>query len=493
MRCTILDYGVTEAHIYNQGVEIPYVHEYTAGPYTLIPFSNFLIYMPFKGYYQDENGLVFLYDETNTKRMVLSAGNAVYLLAPNVTVEKGTPFMLCALSGNTWYSKVAELGTVYNYYGNGFTFALYDIEESVIFPDGVLGGVQSIQGTALSSNSQVLIYYHRLSSEDDIYPKAMIRERGTGALPGEYSNKYLDFVQWSTSQITKKAVGDTDAPFQFIFAWYTAKSNYQKSVHSVDVPIRYSKYGNPLIPDESPASIPMMFRVHPNTKQITSLTLPAPVFDEFDLSWYTSQNLYTSGWRVLQSTVNILGDWQAHGMTDGAFRFGLADFTYSISGFDKLAVFVAPEIAYIEKSPHPGKANILLLDKAAGVDEIKEYDLQTTLTGSLFVHIDTNPVQYVKVWRGITCSIARYMREIDTHSEHYPPSDFSDIDLGNGLQWGSFGILEWTPNAANYDTSGEPDIIPILFLLSRIGKFPLNFLTNGIDKYLTKCYFDYSK
>ena len=162
-------------------------------------------------------------------------------------------------------------------------------------------------------------------------------------------------------------------------------------------------------------------------------------------------------------------------MTDGGFNFGMTGFGYSISGFDKLAVFVAPESAYIEKSPHPSKANILLLDKAAGVDEIKEYDLQTSLSGSLFVHIDTNPVQYVKVWRGITCSIARYMMEIDTDSEHYPPSDFSDIDQRVGLQWGSFGILEWTPNAANYDTSGEPDIIPILFLLSRIGKFPLNF------------------
>lgn len=477
MRCTMLDYGVTEAHIYNQEVEIPNVHDYTAGPYTVIPFSNFLIYMPFNGYYQYEAryGLTFLYDETNTKRMILLAGNSVFLLASNVTVEKGTPFMLCGLSGNTWYSKVAEFATAYSYFGNGFTFALYDIEESAIFPDGVLGGVQSIQGTALPSNSQVLIYYHRLSGESDNEPSAMIRERGTGTLPGEYSDKYLDFVQWSTSQITKKAVSDTDAPFQFIFAWYTAKSNYQKSVHSVDVPIHYSKYGNPLIPKEAPASIPMMFRVHPNTKQITSLTSLAPVFYEFSLSWYTSQNLYTSGWRVLQSTINILGEWRTHGITDGGFNFGVTYFTNSISGFDELAVFVAPEIAYIEKSPHPSKANILLLDKAAGVDEIKEYDLQTSLSGSLFVHIDTNPVQYVKVWRGITCSIARYMMEIDTDSEHYPPSDFPDIDLRGGLQWGSFGILEWTPNAANYDTSGEPDIIPILFLLSHIGKFPLNF------------------
>lgn len=475
MRCTMLDYGVTEAHIYNQEVEIPYVHGYTAGPYTVIPFSNFLIYMPFKGYYQDENGLTFLYDETNTKRMVLSAGNAVYLLASNVTVEKGTPFMLCGLIGNTWYSKVAALGIIYSYFGNGFTFALYDIEESVIFPDGVLGGVQSIQGTALPSNSQVLIYYHRLSGERDSYPKAMIRERGTGALPGEYSDTYLDFVQWSTSQITKKAVSDTDASFQFIFAWYTAKSNFQECVHSVDVPIHYSKYGNPLIPDESPASIPMMFYVHPNTERIISLTSLAPVFDEFNLSWYTSQNLYTSGWRVLQSTINFAGDWQTRGMTDAGFNFNVTNFGYSISGFDELAVFVAPESAYIEKIPHPSKANILLLDKAAGVDEIKEYDLQTYSYGSLFVHIDTNPVQYVKVWHGITCSIARYMEEIDTDSKHYPPSDFSDIDLRGGLQWGSFGILEWAPNAANYDTSGEPDIIPILFLLSRTGKFPLNF------------------
>lgn len=476
MRCTMLDYGVTEAHIYNQDVEIAYVHDYTAGPYTVIPFSNFLIYMPFKGYYQDENGLTVLYDETDKKRMILAAGNAVYLGASNATIEKGMPFMLCALSGNTWYSKIAEFALIYSYYGNGFTFALYDIEESVIFPDGVLGGVQSIQGTALPSNSQVLIYYHRLSTESDDRPNAMIRERGTGALPGEYSDTYLDFVQWSTSQITKKAVSDTDAPFQFIFAWYTAKSNYQKSVHSVDVPIHYSKYGNPLIPDDAPASIPMMFRVHPNTKQITALTALAPVFDEFNLSWYTSQNLYTSGWRVLQSTIDYLsGDWQTHGLIDGDFNFTMTGFAYSISGFDELAVFVAPESAYIEKSPHPSKANILLLDKAAGVDEIKEYDLQTSLYGSLFVHIDTNPVQYVKVWRGITCSIAHYMKEIETDSEHYPPSDFFDIDLGGGLQWGSFGILEWTPNAANYDTSGEPDIIPILFLLSHIGKFPLNF------------------
>lgn len=475
MRCTMLDYGVTEAHIYNQAVEIPYIHDYTAGPYTVIPFSNFLIYMPFKGYYQEKDGLTVLYDETGTKRMILAAGNAVYLLASNVTVEKGTPFILCGLSGNTWYSKVVEHGLVYSYYGNGFTFALYDIEGSVIFPDGVLGGVQPIQGTALPSNSQVLIYYHRLLSEDDNKPKAMIRERGTGVLPGEYSNTYLDFVQWSTSQITKKAVSDTDAPFQFIFAWYTAKSNYQKSVHSVDVPIHYSKYGNPLIPDNAPASIPMMFRFHSSTKLFIALISLARVFDEFNLSWYTSQNLYTSGWRVLQSTINYAGDWQTSGMADGSFNLGVTEFTYNVSGFDELAVFVAPESAYIEKSPHPSKANILLLDKAAGVDEIKEYDLQTSSSGSLFVHIDTNPVQYVKVWRGITCSIARYTKEIDKGSEHYPPSDFSDIDLRGGLQWGSFGILEWTPNAANYDTSGEPDIIPILFLLSRIGKFPLNF------------------
>lgn len=475
MRCTILDYGVTEAHIYNQGVEIPYKHDYTAGPYTVIPFSNFLIYMPFKGYYRDVDGLTCLFDETNTNRMILSAGNARYLFASNVTVEKGTPFMLCGLSGNTWYSKVEEYALLYSYFGNGFTFALYDIEESVIFPDGVLGGVQPIQGTALPSNSQVLIYYHRLIGKNDITPNAMIRERGTGALPGEYSNTSLDFVQWSTSQITKKAVSDTEASFQFIFAWYKAKSNYQKIVHSVDVPIHYSKYGNPLIPEEAPASIPMMFYVHPNTKIISLLTTLAPVFDEFNLSWYTSQNLYSSGWRVLQSTINYAGKWQTRGMKDAGFGFGVADFAYGIYGFDKLAVFVAPESAYIEKSPHPGKANILLLDKAAGVDEIKEYDLQTSSSDLLFVHIDTNPVQYVKVWRGITSGIARYMMEIDTDSEHYPPSDFSDIDGRDGLQWGSFGILEWAPNDASYDTSGEPDIIPILFLLSHIGKFPLNF------------------
>lgn len=475
MRCTMLDYGVTDAHIYNQGVEIPYKHDYTAGPYTVIPFSNFLIYMPFKGYYRDENGLTVLYDESDTKRMILSVANNVFLIASNVTVEKGTPFILCGLSGNTWYSEVKEYALIYRQFGNGFTFALYDIEESVIFPDGVIGGVQSIQGTALPSNSQVLIYYHRLSSEIGNTPNAMIRERGTGALPSGYSSTYLDFAQWSTSQITKKAVSDTESSFQFIFAWYTAKSNYQKSVHSVDVPIHYSKYGNPLIPDEAPASIPVMFRVHPNTKQIIALTRLAYVFDEFDLSWYTSHNLYISGWRVLQSTINFSGDWQTHGTKDGEFHFATTALAYSIQGFDELAVFVAPEIAYIEKSPHPGKANILLLDKAAGVDEIKEYDLQTSSSGSLFVHIDTNPVQYVKVWRGITCSIARYMMEIDTDSEHYPPADFSDIDGSCGLQWGSFGILEWAPNAANYDTSGEPDIIPILFLLSRIGKLPLNF------------------
>lgn len=475
MRCTMLDYGVTEAHIYNQEVEIPVVHDYTAGPYTVIPFSNFLIYMPFKGYYQNKNNMTFLYDETGTKRMILSAGHAVFLVASGVTVEKGTPFMLCKLIGNTWFSKVAALGLVYNYCGNGFTFALYDIEESAIFPDGVQGGVQPIQGTALPSNSQVLIYYHRLDGISGNTPNAMIRERGTGALPGEYSNTYLDFAQWSTSQITKKAVSDTDASFQFIFAWYTVKPNYQTSVHSVDVPIHYSKYGNPIIPDEAPASVPMMFRVRPTTKIIDSLTSLAPVFDEFNLSWYTSQNLYTSGWQVLQSTIDYSGNWHTQGMAEGAINFSVTYFSHMISGFDELAAFVAPENAYIEKSPHPGKANILLLDKAAGVDEIQEYDLQTTGSGSLYVHIDTNPVQNVKVWRGITCSIARYMMEIDTDSEHYPPADFSDIDNLCGLEFGSFGMLEWTPNAANYDTSGEPDIIPILFLLSRIGKFPLNF------------------
>lgn len=475
MRCTMLDYDVTEAHIYNQEVEIPTIHDYTAGPYTVIPFTNFLVYMPFKGYWKEESGLTALYDESDTKRVILSAGNAVRLIDSNVTVEKGTPLMLCGLSGNTWYSKIAELGLVFSYYGNGFTFALYDIEESEIFPDGVQGGVQPIQGTALPSNSQVLIYYHRLRSESEITPKAMIRERGSGALPGEYSNSYLDFDQWSASQLTKKAVTETDASFQFIFAWYKAKANYQTSVQRVDVPIHYSKYGNPSIPNEAPKSVPMMFRIHPSTKQITSLTTLAPVFDEFNLSWYTSQNLYTSGWRVLQSTTSVSGDWYTRGQADGGFNFNATVFTYSISGFDKLAAFVAPESAYIEKSPIPGKAHILLLDKAAGVDEIKEYDLQTSSSGSLFVHIENNPVQYVKVWRGITCSIARYMMETDTDSEHYPPANFYDIDERGGLQWGSFGILEWTPNVANYDTSGEPDIIPILFLLSRLGKFPLNF------------------
>lgn len=475
MRCTMLDYGVTEAHIYNQKVEIPTVHDYTAGPYTVIPFTNFLIYMPFKGYWKEESGLTALYDESDTKRMILLAGNSVRLIESNITVEKGTPFMLCGLSGNTWYSKTAELGLVFSYYGNGFTFALYDIEEGDIFPDGVQGGVQSIQGTALPSNSQVLIYYHRLRSETGHTPNAMIRERGAETLPPEYSNTYLDFVQWSTSQLTKKAVSDTDTPFQFIFAWYKAKANYQTSVQSVDIPIHYSKYGNPLIPDEAPKSVPMMFRIHPSTKQITSLTTLAPVFDEFNLSWYTSQNLYTSGWRVLQSTTSVSGDWYARGQEDGGFNFGVTVFSYSISSFDKVAAFVAPESAYIEKSPFPGKARILLLDKAAGVDEIKEYDLQTSLSGSLFVHIDTNPVQYVKVWRGITCSIARYMMETDTDGEHYPPDNFYDIDERGGLQWGYFGMLEWTPNAANYDTSGDPDIIPILFLLSRLGKFPLKF------------------
>ena len=478
MRCTMLDYGVKEAHIYNQAVEIPLVHDYTAGPYTVIPFSNFLIYMPFNGYYKEENGLIVLYDETNTKRMILSVGHSVYLIPSKVTVEKGTPFLLCGISGNTWSSKVEEYALIRSYFGNGFTFALYDIEESVIFPDGVLGGVQSIQGTALPSNSQVLIYYYRTADVVDQYPRAMIRERGTGALPSEYSPtplEYLDFVQWSTSQITKKAVIDTDASFQFIFAWYTAKPNYQKSVHSVDVPIHYSKYGNPLIPDEAPASIPAMFRVHPNTNQIKALTTIAPVFDEFSLSWYTSQNLYTCGWRVLASTKDFAGNWKTHGIVDAPLSFGTTAIGYSISSFDELAVFVAPEVAYIEKSPHPGKANILLLDKADGIDEIKEYDLQTSSSGSLFVHIDTNPVQYVKVWRGITCSTALYAMEIDNGTEHYPPADFSDLDGRGGLQWGSFGILEWTPNAANYDTSGEPDIIPILFLLSRIGKFQLFF------------------
>lgn len=475
MRCSLLDYGVTECRVYNQGVEIPSITDYTAGPWTIIPFKNYIIYAPIKCYYRNESGLIVLYDETDTKRMVISAGISVMLENASTIMEAGTPFMLCGLSGNTKRSKVQALGSFYSYYGNGFTFALYGIDEATIFPDGVEGGLQNIQGTALPETSQVLVYYHRLTdiTTTERSPKAFTRERGTEALPNGYNGSYVGFKQWSSSQLKDVAVTDTDDSFQFIFGSYTPKEVVGYTVELANIAIHYSQYGNPVIPKDAPTTIPMMVRISNSSKIITPLYSFAPIFSDFNLTWYTSQNLYVTGWRAIQSTKGAAG-WSTGTAYDSDFTFNR--FTFSnVSNLENTALFVAPETAYIEREEVADIAHILFLDKAAGVDEVKDYAIKEGVTGGLYVTIDTNPVQYVKVWRGVTCCIARYMKEVDEEDEHYPPGDFSDLDERGGLQWGAFGILEWTPNDANYDTSGEPDIIPILFLLSRQGKFPLNF------------------
>ena len=117
----------------------------------------------------------------------------------------------------------------------------------------------------------------------------------------------------------------------------------------------------------------------------------------------------------------------------------------------------------------------MLLDKKHGVDEIKEYKIIEDTVSGLSVYVGENPVSTVNVWHGIVSSIARYRGESDTDKEKHPPAFFYNKDFDSGLEWGCFGIIEWTPNKANTEPEGlKGDIIPILFLLSRMGRFPLN-------------------
>lgn len=486
MRCTMLDYGVTEGRVYNQGVELPDITGYTSGPYMIIPYSNYVLYMPFKGYIKVKDFAKYeLYDENDTLR-VLVMGQSIYTLEQATTmVEKGTPWAVCAIEGNTKRAKVSKYSSIWSYFGAGFVVAFYDMDTSVIFPDGIPGGVQTIEGTAIQENQQCLVWYSKLVSRltTTPYVGAIVRERGSGVLPVAPSiknNKYVEFKGWSSSQLSEEEVTDTSESVQYIYAFYTPIEDKYETIVYGYIRIKYSEYGNPVIPKDAPSQIPVIWsysKAVPDRAPVCYSSFPPLVEKRLKLSWYTEQDLYLTGWKCLQATTT-LDTWQVRGIQDGVYSFAPMTFPQSIPAVDRVALFIAPSFAYIEREDVVNTAKILLLDKAAGVDRIEEYELKGEETGltSLYVTIDTNPVSYVKAWRGITAGVARYMAWKDTQKEHYPPSNFYDIDNREGLQWGSFGVLEWTPNDANYDTSGgDPDIIPILFLLGRVGKFPLKF------------------
>ena len=487
MICTMLDYGIKRARVYNQGVEIPSVTDHTAGPFTVIPFENFVLYMPFDGDLREKDNIYYLYDDAGEKAVVFSAAGATALVDFDTPLKKGDPFMICASFGNSKRGCIAQSSFLYAYLGAGFTLAIYGNHLADIFPSGTTGGVVNITGTAIASSKQTLICYHRLTetttSDRNIF--AYVRERGSDMLPdGPNITKYLVFDKWSSSQLKTKAVQDTDASFQFIFGTYTAWSvNDSKKPVQEEIAIHYTKYGNPSIPKTAPQTVSIWVEKDesiPNFTRLKSLMTFAPYFPEFDLKWYTNQDLYCVGWLCNNSVYepSYTGPkWYMKGSEDHGFRFA----PYTFSGFSEEisnnALFVSPETLYVEDTDASTDiAHILLLDKLHGVDVIKQYKIKENIVGGLYVNIDENPVSTVKVWHGIVSSIARFRKESDSEKEKHPPTYFSDIDVSSGLQWGSFGIMEWSPNALNTDPAPagvEGDIIPILFFLSRTGHLPL--------------------
>lgn len=483
MICTMLDYGIKRARVYNQGVEIPGITDHAAGPFTVIPFENFVLYMPFDGDLREKDNVYYLYDDAGEKAVIFSAASATALVDYDTPLKKGDPFMICGSYGNSKRGCIAAFGGIYSYQGAGFTLAIYGNHLADIFPSGTTGGVVNITGTAIASCKQTLICYHRLtrSATSDRNIFAYVRERGSDMLPdGPNITKYLVFDKWSSSQLKTKPVQDTDASFQFIFGTYKAGIPYYsaKPVQE-DIAIRYTKYGNPSIPKTAPQTVSVWVAVNdsvPTFIRREILMTFAPYFPEFDLKWYTNQDLYTVGWKCNNSVYSV-SEWVMKGPEDSGFNFVPYTF-YSFSGdSSKNALFVSPETLYIEDTDADAStdiAHILLLDKLHGIDIIKQYKIEENLVGGLYVYINENPVSTVLVWHGIVSSIARFSKESDSESKKNLPGFFSDIDVASGLQWGSFGILEWAPNALNTDPAGvEGDIIPILFFLSRTGHLPL--------------------
>lgn len=482
MVCTMLDYGIKRARVYNQGVEIPSIATPAAGPFTVIPFENFVLYMPFDGELRQKSYIYYLYDDAGEKAVVFSAASATPLVDFGTPLKKGDPFMICGSYGNSKRGAIGYFGGIYSYQGAGFTLAIYGNHLADIFPNGTTGGVVDITGTAIASSKQTLICYHRLTedttSDRNIF--AYVRERGSDMLPdGPNITKYLVFDKWSSSQLKAKTVQDTDASFQFIFGTYTAGSAYHstKPVQE-DIAIHYTKYGNPSIPKTAPQSVTIWVAKNdsiPTFIRRDSLTTFAPYFPEFDLKWYTNQDLYTVGW-VCNNSVYTGSRWDMKGPEDYGFNFLPYALRYFNGDISWNALYVSPETLYIEDTDASTDiAHILLLDKLHGVDIIKQYKIEENPIAGLCVYIDENPVSTVLVWRGITSSIARFRSESDSERDKkHPPASFYDIDTASGLQWGSFGILEWTPNALNTDPAGvEGDIIPILLFLSRTGHLPL--------------------
>lgn len=481
MFCTMLDYGIKRARVYNQGVEIPSITDHAAGPFTVIPFENFVLYMPFDGDLREKDNIYYLYDDAGEKAVVFSAASATALVDYDTPLKKGDPFMICGSYGNSKRGGIGQLGTVYSYQGAGFTLAIYGNHLADIFPSGTTGGVVNITGTAIASSKQTLICYHRLtaSTTSDRNIFAYVRERGSDMLPdGPNITKYLVFDKWSSSQLKTKTVQDTDASFQFIFGTYTAGSAYySKKPVQEDIAIHYTKYGNPSIPKTAPQSVSVWVAKDDSVPAFIrreNLMTFAPYFPEFDLKWYTNQDLYTVGW-VCNNSVYTGSVWDMEGPEDFGFNFVPYTFRNFSGDISKNALFVSPETLYIEDTDASTDiAHILLLDKLHGVDIVKQYKIEENLVGGLYVYINENPVSTVLVWHGIVSSIARFRKESDSESEKHPPAVFNDIDTASGLQWGLFGILEWTPNALNTDPAGvEGDIIPILFFLSRTGHLPL--------------------
>lgn len=482
MTCTMLDYGVKKARVYNQGVEIPGITDFSAGPFTIIPFENYILYMPFDGELRKKDNLYYLYDSTGAKAVVFSAAGINTLVEYNTPIKRGEPIAICGSYGNSKRGGIGLLGTLYSYTGAGFTLAIYGNHMSDIFPAGTQGGIVDITGTGIATNKQTLVCYHRLVKEctDDRELFAFVRERGSGALPAAPTiKKYLVFDKWSSSQLKQVFVQDTESSFQFIFATYTAgETSYSWEPMQEEIAIHYTKYGNPDIPETAPQKISIWTAVNksiPTAIRRKCLMTFAPYFPEFDLKWYTRQELYTVGW-VCNNSVYEYGNWSMKGPADFGFNFT----PYIMSTFSedlaKNALFVSPETLYIEGDDIASDtARILLLDKKHGVDEIKEYKIIEDAVFGLSVYVGENPVSTVKVWHGIVSSIARYRGESNTDEEKYPPTFFYNKDFDSGLEWGCFGIIEWAPNKSNIEPEGlNGDIIPILFLLSRMGRFPLN-------------------
>lgn len=467
MIATVLDNKTTRARVYTDGLEW-YDSDYTTPPVSVCPFGNYIFYSPYtcrveKAY---DFGVAFIDNDGNTMAVVFLT-DALALISFPADVEQGQPLFACSVVGNTMRSGLYRLSTGVQKRGAGFVVAFYNgYTPAAFFPDGATGGLVDITGTALGSRNPPAIVYDLRVENSVIDPHVEFLADGQVPKTPDVVG-YLAFSSWERHTWGNYPV--------FVPSYETTDASAH-ALHNVSIPIIWAKTGNPVIPKTAPQSITIICTR--NNVGYYRQVINTPPFFDGSLSWWTAQSLYFSGWypargyksRASDETYTVYThDENPPGYTIDPVNFNNVPNAYSDPS-RYCAIIPAPAVAFLQEETKSG-VDVLLLDKTHGVDFFQNFERHSNEILGDGVNITYTGAPYIKVWTGLLSTISADNRLDNTDSENSPPRVFYDVDGTRGIDYGDYAILAWAPSDKNGAPSINDDgIIPITFLLSRMGK-----------------------